>query len=119
MNRIHPRARTGLLIAALVAAITGCTRVTVTGADGATVSNTRFGVVSVNANPSQVPQIVTVEGFGVMSENGGVTVGYRSSQLVALPVDDCRAVLFVEPGTSETLIEQFKTSLPGACVVEK
>jgi len=77
----------------------GCTRVTVQGGDGAVRSQSGFGVIRLDTRPGAVPQIVDVEGFGVVSQNGGLTIGYVRSNYAILPTDDCRVVVWIDRDT--------------------
>lgn len=88
----------GALPAGALLALVGCTQVTVHAGDGSVSEAIRFGIVSVRPHPGTTAQIVDLQGVGLVAQNGGLTLGYLSSSVALLPADDCRVVIWNEPG---------------------
>lgn len=74
---------------------TACTRVTVHQADGTVSSRTAWGLVNLETRPATQPQIVKIDGFGVTTLNGAAVIGYHSTNMAILPIDDCRVVVWI------------------------
>ncbi len=83
----------------LLLAATGCTRVTVRSGDGEVHTENGFGIIRLDTRPGKLPQIVDLEGFGLVSQNGGLTLGYARSNHAILPTGDCRIVVWLDRDT--------------------
>lgn len=82
-----------------------CTRVTIHQADGTVSSRTELGLVNLETRPATQPQIVEIDGFGVTTLNGAAVIGYHSSNMAILPIDDCRVVVWVDRDADQDRIE--------------
>ena len=88
--------------AALWAVLSGCTQVTIIGADGEVTMENGIGIIKLETHPGRLPQIIRSTGFGIVTLNGGVTIGYHSSDIAILPTDDCRIVVWPKQGVYRT-----------------
>ena len=95
----------------LVAMLAGCTVVTVVGADGEVMTRRGIGVIAVETRPSQRPQLVRTYGFGIVSDGGTTTIGYHASEVVLLPRDDCRIVVWAN-GEQPAAAQAWLADLP-------
>lgn len=76
--------------------VTACTQVTIHAGDGGVSLHHHAGILSVDVEPGTTPQIIGFKGLGVFAQNGGMTFGYVSSSMAALPATECRLVLWVD-----------------------
>lgn len=86
---------------ALLAVLSGCAQVTIRSGDGTVVESSRLGILSLETKPGTTAQLVDLRGVGVVSQNGGVTLGYLASRHALLPTTDCRIVIWVDEGAVE------------------
>ncbi|WPZ33110.1 hypothetical protein T8K17_17925 [Thalassobaculum sp. OXR-137] len=103
-------------------AATACAQVTIQSGDGSVSQATRFGIVSIETAPGRLPQIVELRGVGLIGQNGGITLGYLSSTMAVLPVDDCRIVVWIDPdtlldGTLPAPLRNLLATRPDVCAV--
>ncbi len=106
------------LLMALWPVLLGCTQVTVVGADGEVTMENGVGIIKLETHPNRRPQIIRSTGFGIISSNGGVTIGYHTSDIVILPTDDCRIVVWLEEGQSLEILEQITAQSDDVCVID-
>lgn len=106
------------LLMALWPVLLGCTQVTVVGADGEVTMENGVGIIKLETHPNRRPQIIRSTGFGIISSNGGVTIGYHTSDIAILPTDDCRIVVWLEEGQSLEILEQITAQSDDVCVID-
>ena len=104
---------------ALCAVVSGCTQITVIGADGEVTTEIGFGIAKIETDPGRLPQIVRSTGFGIISRDGGVTIGYHSAEIAILPTDDCRIVVWLEEGQSPETLKQITEQNEDVCVIDR
>lgn len=96
----------------------GCTNVTIYEGDGSIRTEQGVGQVDVQADPQGQPQVIEVETFGLGLFNGEMTLGYRSSRLAILPLEDCRIVVWVDETTSTDAVRELVDQMgDDACIV--
>lgn len=84
-----------LFMTCICLVISGCTMVTIHGAEGTVDKQHGFGVFNLYTQPGEVPQIISMAGFGVVSQNNSITLGYAKSEYALLPMDSCRLVIWL------------------------
>ncbi len=60
------------VLMALWTVLSGCTRVTVVGADGEVTTDYGIGIIKLETHPNRRPQIIRSTGIGIISRDGGV-----------------------------------------------
>ncbi|MDX1423413.1 MAG: hypothetical protein R3322_09755 [Kiloniellales bacterium] len=103
---------------ALSAVLLGCTQITVVGADGEVTTENGVGIVKLEAHPNRQPQIIRSTGFGIVSHDGRLTIGYHASDIALLPSDDCRIVVWLEEGQSLEAIQDIVAENDDICVID-
>jgi len=99
--------------------LSACTRVVVHEGDGEVVVSQKWGFVDVTALTEKKPQIVEVEAFGLTTHAEGISLGYVSSDLVLLPMQDCRFVVWVDENTPVEAVKELAASHDDLCLVKK
>ena len=64
----------------------------------------------IDTQPGRLPQIVRLEGLGLVSQNGAMTLGYASAEYAILPTGGCRIVVWLD---KETVPPAFLDDLAG------
>lgn len=85
-----------VLLLTLIAGLGACAVIRIEGDDGTVRVERQLGFVSVNFAPEQRAALADVTALGIIRTWDGLTVGYYAGQVVALPPDDCRIVVWVE-----------------------
>ena len=106
------------VLMALWTVFSGCTQVTVVGADGEVTTDYGIGIIKLETHPNRRPQIIRSTGIGIISRDGGVTIGYHASDIAILPTDDCRIVVWLEEGQSPEILKQIAAQNDDVCVID-
>lgn len=98
--------------------LVGCTSIAVNNADGTVRTENGVGIIHVNTDPGRLPQIINLEGFGFVTQNGAITLGYAKSNYAVLPSDDCRVVVWLdEHSASNEMLEGLAAAGEDICLV--
>ncbi len=112
-----PSYRAWLLAGVLAVVSAGCTRIVVHEGDGDVRIEDRFGIVRLTNQPGRQPQIIQTEGFGVISRDGSMTIGYFSSDMAVLPLNDCRIVVWLDEDTSLEMLSEITARGEQVCAI--
>jgi len=111
-----PSYRTWWLAGALLVSA-GCTRIVVHEGDGDVRIEDRFGVVRLTTQPGRQPQVIQTKGFGVNFRDGATTIGYFSSDMAVLPLEDCRIVVWLDEDTSLEILSEITARGEPVCAI--
>lgn len=107
-----------LAVAAAAALLAGaCTQANIYQADGTVEVVNGFGVMRVSPQPGTKPQVVETKGVGIVAGQDSVKVGYFKSEVAALPLDDCRIVVWMNEQSSKELAAEIRRLGAGVCTV--
>jgi hypothetical protein len=116
-SSLAPRLARTACVALLVGGLSACVTVNVVK-DGQTVDVIRgFGVVRVEATDPQRSVVGALSGVGIVHAPLGWSVGY-TRQRWALLGEDCRAVIWPEPGGLDERARAEIARAAGVCIVE-
>lgn len=88
--------------------VSGCTNVYVADKNGKISVERYFGFIQLGIPNDSTLQAVRLEGFGLLTTNDGLSVGYHNGSMLAASAD-CKIVLIVNTSQNlETLIDMLK-----------
>jgi hypothetical protein len=97
--------------------LTGCMTVRIESTDGQVTVVRHAGLLLVTLPRARASVVGSVSGVGLASTPMGLSVGYMRQRWAAIG-PECRAVLWLESGISESL-QRTARDLAGVCVVEE
>lgn len=107
-----------LMLAGILAVLSsGCARIIVHEGDGSVRVESRIGIVRLTTQPGRQPQMIQAEGLGIFIRDDAMSIGYFSSDLVMLPLNDCRIVVWVDENTPPELLEMITAKGESICLI--
>ena len=106
-----------LLVGMLAVLSPGCTRIIVHEGDGSVRVESGIGIVRLTTQPGRQPQMIESDGIGIFIRDGAMSIGYFSSDLVMLPLNDCRIVVWVDENTPPELLEMIPAKGESICLI--
>ena len=95
----------------------GCARIVVMQGDGSVQIDQRFGVLSLDLQTHSQPRLVSMRGLGLIGvSGGGATLGYERLEMLVLPPDDCRVVIWVERDVDNSVVRQLAAEQQPICI---
>ena len=106
-----------LLVGMLAVLSPGCARIVVHEGDGNVRVDSGIGIVRLTTQPGRQPQMIESEGMGILFRDGAMSIGYFSPDLVMLPPNDCRIVVWVDENTTPELLEMISAQGESICMI--
>ena len=100
----------------LAFACNGCTVIHLDKADGESLVQRHFGVLSIKMNPARSPQVIETTGLGVISMQDEVTVGYQSATKVLLG-RDCHTVFVIKNQEQFAAAQELARTVSPVCKI--
>jgi hypothetical protein len=106
-----------MLVGMLAVLSPGCTRIIVHEGDGNVRVDSGIGIIRLTTQPGRQPQMIQAEGMGIFIRDDAMSIGYFSSDLVMLPLNDCRIVVWVDENTTPELLEIISAQGESICLI--
>lgn len=86
-------------------------------ADGEVQVRNAAGVIGLTTHPGTQPQMIQTTGFGAISRDGGLTIGYFNADAALLPTGDCRIVVWLDENQPHEVVDKLKALGDSLCSV--
>ncbi len=106
-----------MLVGMLAVVLPDCTRIIVHEGDGNVRVESGIGIVRLTTQPDRQPQIIESEGMGIFLRDDEMSIGYFRSDMVMLPPNDCRIVVWVDENTPPELLEMIPAQGESICLI--